>query len=91
MNEIAANPSAGLDASIQAVPELASQRPLQEAILAATIGAWSRPGTAASATLTGAIDTAGWTRSSDYLKTLGLVASPVTLTDVVDTSFTSGS
>jgi NitT/TauT family transport system substrate-binding protein len=91
MNEIVATPSAGLDASITAVPELASQRPLQEAILAATIGAWSPPGAGSSAALTGAIDADGWTRSIDYLKTLNLVASPVATADVVDPSFTSGS
>jgi len=89
MNEIAANPSTGLDASLRAVPERASQRSLQESILAATIAAWSPPGAAASAPLTGAIDTDSWTRSIEYLKTLGLVASPVTTTEVVDTSFTS--
>jgi NitT/TauT family transport system substrate-binding protein len=91
MNEIVATPSAGTDASIAAVPELASQRPLQEAILAATIASWAPPGAASSAPLTGAIETDGWTRSIEYLKTLGLVASPVATTDVVDPSFTSGS
>jgi NitT/TauT family transport system substrate-binding protein len=90
MNDIVADPSVGLDASIEAVPELASQRPLQQAILAATIGAWGPPGVAPSAKLTGAIDADGWTRSIDYLKTLGLVAAPVTTSDVVDPSFTSG-
>jgi NitT/TauT family transport system substrate-binding protein len=87
MNEIAATPSAGVDAAIRAVPELAQKRPAQEAILAATIAAWAPSGAAAGAPLTGAIDTAGWAKSIDYLTTLGLVAKPVTTGDVVDASF----
>ena len=91
MNEIVADPSTGLDASIQAVPELASQRPLQQAILAATIGAWAPSGAAGSTKLTGAIDVDGWNRSIEYLKTIGLEPNPVTSTDLIDPSFTSGS
>jgi NitT/TauT family transport system substrate-binding protein len=87
MNEIAATPSAGVDAAIRAVPELAQKRPAQEAILAATIAAWAPSAAAAGAPLTGAIDTAGWAKSIDYLTTLGLVAKPVTTGDVVDASF----
>jgi NitT/TauT family transport system substrate-binding protein len=91
MNEIAATPSAGLDAAIQAVPELAQARDAQSAVLAATIAAWAPPGAAAGAPLTGAVDEAGWAKSIDYLKTLGLVPNPITTNDVTDTSFTSGS
>ena len=91
MNEIAATPSVGLDAAIQAVPELAQARDAQTAVLAATIAAWAAPGAAAGAPLDGAVDTAGWQKSIDYLATLGLVAKPVTPADVTDTTFTSGS
>jgi NitT/TauT family transport system substrate-binding protein len=91
MNEIAATPSVGVDASIQAVPDLAKDRPTQEAILAATIATWPAPDAAAGARLTGAINVAGWQASIEYLTTLKLVAKPVTTNDVVDLSFTSGS
>lgn len=90
MNEIAANPSAGLDAAITAVPELAQQRDAQTAVLAATIAAWSPTGAAAGTPLTGAIDTAGWQKSIDYLTTLKLVAKPVTTDDVTSTAFAPG-
>lgn len=89
MNEIAATPSVGVDAAIKAVPELAQNRAAQEAILAATIAAWAPPGAAPGAPLTGAIDTAGWTASIDYLKTLGLVPAPISTGDTIDSSFTA--
>ena len=44
MAEIKADPTVGLDAAITAVPELASARDAQAAILAATIATWSGPG-----------------------------------------------
>jgi NitT/TauT family transport system substrate-binding protein len=88
MNEIQANPSAGLDAAIAAVPELAQSRDAQEAVLAATIAAWSPTGASAGSTITGAVDTAGWQRSIDYLKTLGLVPNPITVGDATDPSLT---
>jgi NitT/TauT family transport system substrate-binding protein len=91
MNEIAANPSVGVDASIQAVPDLAKDRATQEAILAATIAAWRPAGLAAGAPLTGSIDPADWDASAAYMTTLGLVPKPVSSSDLVDTSFTSGS
>jgi len=91
MNEVAATPSLGVDASIRAVPDLGKDRRTQEAILAATIATWPPAGAAAGAQLTGAIDLAGWQKSIDYLASLGLVPKPVTTSDVVDASFTSGS
>jgi NitT/TauT family transport system substrate-binding protein len=90
MNEIAATPSIGVDAAIQAVPDLAKNRPAQEAILAATIASWRSPGAAAGAPLTGAIDAAAWDQSVTFMATLGLVAKPVTSADLVDRSFTAG-
>jgi NitT/TauT family transport system substrate-binding protein len=91
MNEIAADPQVGVDASIKAVPDLAKDEATQLAILQATIGAWRPAGAAASAPLTGAIDTAGWGRSITALDGMKMLAKPVTTSDVVDPSFTSGS
>ena len=48
----------------------------------ATIDAWA--GTVQQADGLGAIDTAGWTTSIDYLTELGLVPNPVTVDDVLD-------
>jgi putative riboflavin transport system substrate-binding protein len=91
MNEIAANPSVGVDAAIKAVPDLAKSRPAQEAILAATIAAWRSPGAGSGAPLTGAVHPADWKTSTDFMTSLGLVPKPVAPSDLVDTSFaTSG-
>jgi NitT/TauT family transport system substrate-binding protein len=76
MEEIVADPSKGVDAAIAVVPELASNRAAQDAILAATIQVWKSPLTAADGL--GAIDTEGWTKTIAYLEKLGLVANPVT-------------
>jgi NitT/TauT family transport system substrate-binding protein len=83
MREIEANPDAGLDASITAVPELGKDRPTQKAILAATIDAWKGSGTASGM---GAIDRAGWTKSVEFMSGLGLVPNPVTVDQLVDES-----
>src|SRR5215212_11494248 len=91
MNEIAADPKVGIDASIASVPDLGKNRSTQEAILAATIATWPRAGAPAGAALTGTVDTAGWKSSIDYLTTLQLVPKPITTSDVIDPSFTSGS
>jgi ABC-type nitrate/sulfonate/bicarbonate transport system substrate-binding protein len=81
MSDIKADPAAGLDAAIAEVPELASQKELQTAILAATIDSWTGEPQAAAGL--GAIDTEGWGKSVDYLQSLGLVKSPVTVDDLV--------
>jgi NitT/TauT family transport system substrate-binding protein len=83
MTEIQANPTVGLDAAITAVPELASQRDAQAAILAATVASWSGPTQVAHGL--GAIDTAGWGTSITYLGTLGLLKGEVTTDQVVRT------
>jgi NitT/TauT family transport system substrate-binding protein len=83
MKEIVATPSKGLDASIAAVPDLATSKPAQEAILAATIEVWRSPLTDSKGL--GALDEAGWTKSIAYLTKLGLVAKPVTVSDVLRT------
>lgn len=90
MNEIAATPSIGVDAAIKAVPDLAKNRPLQEAVLAATIADW-RPSGAGTKPITGAVDTAAWEKTLTFMTSLGLVPKPVTTTQLVDTSFAPGS
>jgi putative riboflavin transport system substrate-binding protein len=81
--EIAANPKVGLDASIAQVPELGTDRGTQEAILAATIDAWSNDYTKAHGS--GAIDAEAWTRSIEFMSGLpgGLVPNPVTADQIV--------
>ncbi len=87
MSEIAADPAAGWDASVAAVPELASDPntpvDLQKQTLVATAGMW----TAAAPAPLGAIDPADWTASVEYLSGLpdGLVPNPVTVDQLVST------
>jgi NitT/TauT family transport system substrate-binding protein len=81
MREIEANPKVGVDAAIQAVPELASQRSTQEAILDATIATWAPP--SGGPDQYGRINRAGWQASIDYLGRLGLVPNSVTVDDLV--------
>ncbi len=83
MEEIAANPDVGMDAAITAVPDLASARETQAAILDATIEVWKGP--AQEARGFGAIEPADWERSIAYLETLDLVPNPVTVEDVIET------
>jgi NitT/TauT family transport system substrate-binding protein len=85
MNEIVADPSKGLDASIAAVPELGADRTRQAAILAATISSWSGPLTQDEGL--GAIDDEGWAKSIEYMTELGLVPNSVKVPDVIDKDF----
>ncbi len=81
MEEVSADPAAGLDAAIEAVPELATDRATQEAILAATIDAWR--GTLQAERGLGAVDRDGWQESIAFLEDLGLVPNPITIEDVL--------
>jgi NitT/TauT family transport system substrate-binding protein len=81
MADIKADPTVGLDAAIKDVPELASARDAQAAILAATIATWSGP--VQDGRGLGAIDRDGWTSSIAYLGKLGLVKNPVTTDQLV--------
>ncbi len=87
MDEIAAEPEKGLEAAIARVPELASDREAQLAVLRATIETWQNDYTAANGM--GAVDAAAWQRSIDFM--LGLpdspVARPVTLDECIDATF----
>lgn len=84
MEEITARPEVGLEAAITAVPDLATARETQAAILDATIGVWT--GTVQAERGLGAIDPAGWDASIAYLTTLGLVPNRVTSDQMVDTT-----
>jgi NitT/TauT family transport system substrate-binding protein len=68
MEEITANPQLGLDDSIAAVPELATDRATQLAILNATVEIWHSPYTVQHGL--GAIDENAWTSSIDFMQTL---------------------
>jgi NitT/TauT family transport system substrate-binding protein len=80
MDEIAANPQVGLDATFALVPDLAQDPALQRQILDATIAQWANPRTKAAY---GTIDRAGWQQSLDFMSSLGLVPNPVTVDQLV--------
>jgi len=80
MDAIAADPKVGLEAAVTAVPELASARDAQAAILAATIATWRDP---TGARPFGAIDRAAWSTSITYLTGLDMVPNAVKVEDVV--------
>ena len=83
MEEIAADPQKGLDATFEAVPDLAAQPDLQRQILDATIATWKNQRTGAPL---GSIDRDGWQASLDFMTELGLVPNPVTVDQLVDDS-----
>ncbi len=83
MDEIAADPQKGLDATFTAVPDLAADPELQREILDATIATWSNPRTAGPY---GSIDRAAWQQSLAFMTGLGLVPNPVTVDQLVDES-----
>ena len=68
MSEVAANPQAGLDDSIAVVPELATNKDTQLAILNATIAMWSSSYTQSNGM--GAIDADAWNKSLDFMRGL---------------------
>lgn len=68
MEEIVANPQAGLDSAVAEVPDLGQDPNTQLAILRATIDMWQSPYTAEHGL--GAIDTAAWARSIDFMRNL---------------------
>jgi len=83
MSDIAADPQKGLDATYALEPDLAQDKPLQAQILAATITTWKNARTGAPY---GAIDTAGWQQSLDFMTGLGLVPNPVQASQLTDSS-----
>jgi len=83
MDEIAADPQKGIDATFAAVPDLASDPELQRQILDATIATWKNTRTGAPY---GVIDRDGWQQSLDFMTSLGLVPNPVTVDQLVNES-----
>ena len=83
MEEIEADPNVGLDAALRRVPELASDREGQAAVLDATVDAWQSDYTRENGT--GAIDREAWTQSVEFMSSLPerLVPNPVTVDDLV--------
>ena len=85
MEEIAADPERGLDAAIEAVPELGNDRDTQRAILEATIDTWRGP--LQEERGLGAVDRDGWAESIKFLEARGFVPEPVTVDDVLRDDF----
>jgi NitT/TauT family transport system substrate-binding protein len=85
MDDIVADPTIGLDAALAAVPELASDRDFELAVLEATIDTWQSPLTDAQGL--GAIDPAAWAASIEFMAQLpgNLVPNPVTVDQIVTT------
>ena len=84
MDEIAADPQKGLDATFAARAR-PGQGPRRSSARSSTPRSrtWTNPRTDAPY---GAIDTAGWQQSLDFMTTLGLVPNPVTVDQLVDES-----
>ena len=78
MEEIAADPQVGLDDAIATVPELGDDRAAQLEVLRATIEMWQSPYTLEHGL--GAIDSAAWAESIDFMRTLPDLEVPATLT-----------
>ncbi len=87
MEEIVADPEVGLEAAIVRVPELATDRAAQLAVLKATIDTWQNDFTAANGI--GAVDPAAWERSIAFMSGLpdSPVAKPVTVAECIDPAF----
>ncbi|MFN8630143.1 MAG: ABC transporter substrate-binding protein [Chloroflexota bacterium] len=83
MNDIAATPQKGLDATYALEPDLAQNKDLQAQILAATIATWKNPRTNAAY---GTIDADGWQKSLDFMSGLGLVPNAIQASSLTDTS-----
>ena len=86
MRDIEADPQKGVDAAVVQIPELASDRPAQLAVLQATIALWESDYTRANGL--GAVDPALWQRSIAFMAGLPdrLLAKPVTAADCTSTA-----
>jgi NitT/TauT family transport system substrate-binding protein len=84
MQEIGTDPMRGVEAAETAVPELASDRDGQLAVLEATVEAWQSAYTEANGW--GAIDPAAWTESIEFMSAMpdSPVAKPVTADQIID-------
>jgi len=86
MRDIEADPAKGVDAAITRIPELATDRAGQLAVLQATIALWESDYTRANGL--GAVDPALWERSIAFMAGLPdkLLAAPVTAADCTSTA-----
>jgi NitT/TauT family transport system substrate-binding protein len=84
MADIAVDPMRGVEAAEAVVPELASDREGQLAVLEATVEAWQSAYTEANGL--GAIDPDAWTASIEYMSSMpdSPVAEPVTADQIID-------
>jgi NitT/TauT family transport system substrate-binding protein len=83
MARVKADPQAGMNAAAKSVDGLKADDATQKVVLQATIDTWTGPVQQANGL--GAIDSAGWKTSIDYLTSLGLTKAPVTVDQVVRT------
>lgn len=83
MEEISADPQAGLDAAFSRVPELASDPETQRAILDATVDAWTSEHAVVHGL--GSVDRAAWQSALDIMTSLpdSVVAGPLTVDELV--------
>jgi NitT/TauT family transport system substrate-binding protein len=83
MEDIAADPQLGLEATFERVPELAADPETQLAVLEATVEAWQSDHTDANGL--GAIDPAAWQSAIDTMAALPdpVVARPVSVDEVI--------
>ena len=83
MRDIEADPQKGVDASIAKIPELATDRPAQLAVLQATIALWGSDYTRVNGM--GAVDPALWASSIAFMAGLPdkLLAKPVAAVDCI--------
>jgi ABC-type nitrate/sulfonate/bicarbonate transport system substrate-binding protein len=78
MEEISADPELGLEDAIAVVPDLATNRDAQLAVLEATVEAWHSPYTQQHGL--GAIDQDAWAASLDFMRDLADSNIPADLT-----------
>jgi NitT/TauT family transport system substrate-binding protein len=90
MRDIEVDPAKGVDAAITRIPELATDRPAQLAVLEATIALWESDYTRANGM--GTVDPALWEHSISYMASLpdGLLAKPVTAADCTSSALLPG-
>ena len=90
MRDIEADPQKGVDAAITRIPELATDRPAQLAVLQATIALWESAYTQANGL--GAVDPSLWDRSIAFMAGLPdkLLARPVTTADCISSALLPG-
>ncbi len=83
MDEIAADPQKGLDATYALAPDIAQDPELAAQVLDATIETWTNPRTNGAF---GSIDRDAWGQSVAFMTSIGLVPNPVTVDQLVDES-----